>query len=495
MESYPSCVDVISPNTDILNMTSESLKDRVDRLKDAGVFAKYWVKNWGNVARIIKTRGPKELKSRAERFEWIKRARNPNRMLARFLAGRTGLYREATGYLMNQTGRTIGSYFDNYFTMPGKTILHEDLVPAEIFKGMGLNTWMAELMGILSPVISKELGEFFIDASENAGIPSDTCSLPKVTMGMVLTNQMPPPVAIVASNMPCDSGMSSYAVMQEKFNVPIFRLDTPYNFYNERAVDYFVGELKRLIAWLEIHTPGKMDWDRMREIICERNRAVEYEMELWDLLCAKPSPMAADPVFFSHLIYICTVPGDPAGTQTFKRIVELARNNMKMGRGALKNERYRVALWNPPTLSYPDMWNWAEQAYGTAMIMDMLTYNRQPLIDPSTPETILRGLCRVIMEGPMARHTRGPSDNFFSDLFHLYERFSLDMIWMAGHVGCKNTMALNGMFREKCRERDIPLLTINYDLADSRVVSPKEIRAQVEGFMETVMKAEKNPGF
>jgi hypothetical protein len=95
------------------------------------------------------------------------------------------------------------------------------------------------------------------------------------------------------------------------------------------------------------------------------------------------------------------------------------------------------------------------------------------------------------MEGPMARHTRGPSENFFNDLFHLYEQFSLDMIWMAGHIGCKNTMALNGIFREKCRERGIPLLIINYDLADTRVVSPAQVRRQAEEFMENVMKAER----
>jgi hypothetical protein len=100
---------------------------------------------------------------------------------------------------------------------------------------------------------------------------------------------------------------------------------------------------------------------------------------------------------------------------------------------------------------------------------------------------MLRDLARVIMQGPMARHTRGPAENFFSDLFFFYEYFDLDMIWMAGHIGCKNTQALNGMFREKCRDRGIPLLIIDYDLSDTRIVPPAQIRRQVEHFMETVM--------
>ena len=102
---------------------------------------------------------------------------------------------------------------------------------------------------------------------------------------------------------------------------------------------------------------------------------------------------------------------------------------------------------------------------------------------------MLRGLAQFMMQGPMAQHTRGPAENFFSDQFHFYEHFHLDMIWMAGHIGCKNTQALSGMFREKCRDRGIPLLIIDYDLSDTRIVSPEGIRTQVDQFTETVMKA------
>jgi hypothetical protein len=47
------------------------------------------------------------------------------------------------------------------------------------------------------------------------------------------------------------------------------------------------------------------------------------------------------------------------------------------------------------------------------------------------------------------------------------------------------------MFREKCRQRGIPLLVIDYDLSDTRVVPPAGIRRQVELFMETIARAER----
>ncbi|MEW5734630.1 MAG: 2-hydroxyacyl-CoA dehydratase family protein [Thermodesulfobacteriota bacterium] len=441
------------------------------------------------ISSIAARRGPMALVRRRRSFEWVRDQGKPREFLARFLAHRTGYQRRAVAYLLSRVARSMVEHLDAYFEHPERCVLHEDLVPAEIFTAMGLVPWMCEMLGIMVPLLNPDMGERAIDAAENAGTPPDVCSLPKVSMGLVLSGQMPKPVAVVSSNMPCDGGMTSYGVIRKAIGVPAFYLDVPFHFYSERAEDYFVEELKRLIAWLEETTPGRMDWDRLREVCEERNRAVEYEIALWDLAARKPAPLAAEPVYFSHLIFMCTYPGTPESTEVFRTMVDFAQKAVAKGEPALAEERYRAALWNPPTLSCADLWVWAEKRWGVAGIMDMLTYNRQPFIDTKSPESMLRGLARIIMQGPMARHTRGPQENFFNDLFHLYERFSLDMIWMAGHVGCKNTMALNGIFREKCRERDIPLLNIRYDLADRRIVSPPDVKAQVDSFMETVMKA------
>lgn len=458
------------------------------KLRDAAILGRYMLKNWAMVGRVAVSRGPFEMRRRLNRFAWLKAAANPNDLPLRFTKNRHGLFREAVAYLTSSAAENFIGTVDEHFRFPDRSVLHEDLVPSELFLGMGLIPWMAELLGIMVPLISAQLGQSYIDVAENYGIPADTCSLPKVTLGLALSDELPRPKVIVASNMPCDGGMSSYSIMEKIYGVPTFRLDIPYNFYNTRAEDYFVHELKRLIAWLEANTPGRMDWDRMKDVCEERNRTVELEAELWDLIARKPAPMVAEPVYFSHLLFVCAFPGRPRSTEVFRKIVEITKAIAASGKGALDNEQYRTVLWNPPTLSFADLWVWAEEKFGVANIMDMLTYNRQPYIDTQNPETMLKGLARIIMQGPMARHTRGPADNFFSDLFHIYERFNLDMIWMAGHIGCKNTMALNGIFREKCRERGIPLLIINYDLCDPRIVPPSDVKDQIERFMETVAK-------
>jgi benzoyl-CoA reductase/2-hydroxyglutaryl-CoA dehydratase subunit BcrC/BadD/HgdB len=462
--------------------------------RDLGVPLRYLAESAALMGAFGLRQGPLQMLRLLKRYPWLKVFARINRLHDRLTRGRRGPYREANGYVVAKIVECVTEMLDGLFSRPSETVLHEDLVPPEILLGMGLNPWMVEFLGIAIPIIEASGMEPYIDEAEVAGIPADVCSLPKSTVGVAVRGEMPQPVAMVTSNMPCDAGMAQYAVIERALQVPTYSLDVPYRFYDERAVSYFAGELHRMVAWLEEHTPGRMDWDRMREVCERRNQAVEYELELWELLRARPAPMAAEPVYLSHLMYGVARPGTQTAVDVFERVSRLARQNLDANRGALADERYRVALWNPPTMSFFDLFSWAERSYGVAMVMDMLTYNRHPFVDTTSPETMLRDLASIIMQGPMARHTRGPAENFFSDLFQLYEYFDLDIIWMAGHVGCKNTQALGGIFREQCRKRKIPLLHIDYDLSDTRIASAADIRRQVAQFMETVMGAERLDG-
>lgn len=459
--------------------------------RDRLVSASCRVSNWATIANLGRKLGPRGGLSRVRRHPWLRQLLRVNGLHGRLTRTRSGPYREANAILLKNVVATLTEMLEEVFLHPEHTVMHEDLVPPEILFGMGLNPWMAEFLGMILPMLDPHSCEGYVDRAEIEGIPSDLCSLPKATMGLVLRDEMPAPAAVIASNMPCDGGMAQYAILKRKLARPLFQLDVPYNFYDERAVDYFVGELTRMIAWLEQHTPGRMDWDRMREVCEERNRSTEAQLDLWDMLRARPAPLAAEPVYLASMVYAVVRSGTPRATRVFRAMRELAKRNLTQGKGALSTERHRVALWNPPTIMFLDVFAWAEQAYGVALLMDMLTFNRHSFIDTRTPDTMLRGLSRIVMQGPMARHTRGPAQNFFDDLFYMVEHFGLDMIWMAAHLGCKNTQALMGMFREKCRRRGIPLLAIDYDLLDPRVESQEGIRSQIERFMETVMREER----
>jgi len=451
--------------------------------------------DWLAKARLALHNGPVKTLLDLKRFPWMKTLISSDSLYNKFGKNRDGHYYEATLVVVSYVVHGFAKVLDDMFTGGDRLVIHEDMIPPEILRAMGLVPFMAELLGIALPIIEPHAVEEYIDCAESHGIPPDICSLPKSTMGLVLSGQFPEGIAIVSSNLPCDGGMSSYTVIEKKLGLPTIRLDIPHHFYNDRARSYFVEELRRMIKWLENNTPGKMDWDRLKTICEERNRMVDQELELWDIIKDRPSRLAAEPVYLSHLWGANVMPGHPESTRVFAKICDIARENRQKGKGALPDEKYRALLWNPPLIHFSDLFSWAETAYGVSLIIDSMSYNRrEPYIDTSSEETMLMGIGQNIMEGPMARHTRGPAQNYIDDIFQIVRRFDIDMLWVAGHVGCKNTAALNGMLREKCREQGLPMLIINYDLSDPRVVSREGIIEQVNHFMENIMKAKRIDG-
>ena len=458
-------------------------------LGDYLALTKYKTRNLMNIAAMAAKHGPIDMAGALMRYPWIWELLKVNRLMSRQSRNRSGNYRRALGEVFTTVVIGVIELLEGIFYRSDRMVLHEDMVPPEIFRAMGLAPWMPELLGILLPMLEPAAMEEYIDLAENEGVPPDICSLPKATMGMALSDRLPPALAAVSSNLPCDGGMSSYALIERQTKLPTFRLDIPFNFMNEKAVGYFAGELRAMIAWLEERTPGRMDWERLRDILEKRNRMAEYELEIWDMIRSRPAPLAAEAVYLSHLWAFNVMPGQESSVELFRKLRDLCADNLRKNVAAVPGEKHRALLWNPPTLHYLDLFVWAERRYGVSLIMDSMSYNRIPFIDTSSPDTMLEGLARTIMQGPMARHTRGPAENYFADLFQIVREFGIDMLWVAGHIGCKNTQALNGMLRERCREEGLPLLIIDYDLSDTRIVPAEGIKKQVDHFMENIMRS------
>ena len=457
--------------------------------RDFLVFSKYWLMCWLCIGKVVLRRGPIGFTRELLHYPWMLHLLRVTKLMRRLARGRHGGYLESICMAVYTVAALLAENLEEIFYHKDSLIITEEMVPPDIARAMGLNVWMLEVMGILLPMLSPEGTLKYIDEAENAGINPDACSLPKATVGMILKGHMPTGLAMVSSNMPCDAGMASYSYIEQEYGIPTYRLDVPHNFTDERAERLFAEDLKGMIAFLEKHTPGRMDWDRLKEICEGRNRMLELELELWDMIRLRPAPLAAEAVILSHMWHFNLWAGHKLSIRHYERLVELARRNLAEGVPAMENERFRAVLWNPPFPHFIDIFNRCERDFGVVLINDSMTYNHHTPIDTSTPDSMVRGLSTVIMQGPMVRHTRGPAQNYLDDIFRMVKQFDLDMVWVANHVGCKSGQAINGILREKCRAQRIPLLVLDYDLLDPRIVSQDGMMNQVEFFMENVMKA------
>ena len=460
-----------------------------DSVKDEWIRYKTWMQiNAFSGALVAKS--PIGAAQKLIQEPWMFDMLKSNSFFRTLSVGRTGRNMEASGAAYAYTVKALVDMMANAFNHPEKTVLIENMVPPEIPWAMGLNTFVVEAVARVLAMHNQHSVHKYIDVASNSGLPADSCGLNRTTTGTILMDALPKACAIYTSNMPCDAGMCSYATLQERTKLPIYRVDVPYNFREDQAIEAFVEDLKGAIKFFEQNTPGRMDWGRLKEI-CERyNEAMSYEIETWELLRNHPAPITGDAIWQAHYVLANAYPGSQMQLDCYKKINKLAKANVAESKPSFPNMRYRVGFWNPPTPAYPYIWNWLENSWGIGILMDMETYGYKELVDTTSNETILRSLAKRYMWGPMARHSRGPADNFFNDLWRMVDEYDLDFIIHAQHVGCKGSMGLTGLLREKCRQRGIKLCVMDYELMDTRVVSRQGMRDQINQFMVDVMKAE-----
>ena len=165
-------------------------------------FHKYRAINLMHIAKMAAKHGPFDMLRDLKRYPWIWDLLEVNSLLKRLVEGRSGNYRTAVAMVLGGVVDGIIELLEGIFYRSDHLILHEDLLPPEIFRAMGLQPFVPELLGILLPMLVPDTMQKYLDASESEGIPPDICSLPRATIGMAVKNVFPDALAIVSSNMP-----------------------------------------------------------------------------------------------------------------------------------------------------------------------------------------------------------------------------------------------------------------------------------------------------
>ena len=222
----------------------------------------------------------------------------------------------------------------------------------EIYTAMNLpwyNLTSTGFTGALSPTTLE--GE--IDGCERL-FGNDMCTVLRLAEYYIEEDLVPIPTAIIGMIHPCDGMTLLHQIIAANKNwgkVPMFAADPPY-WEDGRSIDYYAGEIKRMVSFLEEHTGHRLDMDRLREVIKESNKQYELWMEYNDLRRAVPCPHGfgiGQQAF--GVAASTTLVGDPKGTEWFKVLVADAEKLVLEKKGKAAKERIRlfwfdiVSLW------------------------------------------------------------------------------------------------------------------------------------------------------
>ncbi|MDY6833360.1 MAG: 2-hydroxyacyl-CoA dehydratase family protein [Chloroflexota bacterium] len=323
-----------------------------------------------------------------------------------------------------------------------------------------------------------------MDTARDAGIPEDLCSFDKAIIGSVMRETIPPPTMIVLSATPCQNAAITYQAVAELTGAPLWVSDSPYNLNQEGAMDYWVHQYQGLIGFLEQNSGKKMDYDRLREVLEESNRCVEYWLEGMELMKLKPTPWTGP--FGVGTFAGITMFGTPSATAAVKAVHDQIKDRVNRGETAIPEEKLRAIFFHLMPSWDQALVFWLGQQGVAIPFMVFDDYRVEP-VDTSTPESMVKGMARRALNTPMGKLGRGAFNEYINDMLYAIAEWKGDCVVICAHPGCKWMTGGYSLIKDACHKRDIPLLVYDIDLADPRITSAEESRSILSDFVATIV--------
>jgi hypothetical protein len=359
----------------------------------------------------------------------------------------------------------------------------------ELFHAMDLPWYMLMETPFLAASAPYLLSD--IEGAESMGIGTDLCTAIRLPIYYIENGLMPVPTAVLGLLYPCDGAPMLHQVIEHNSawkDVPIYCCDPPYT-SDERAVEYFADELRRMADFLQTHTGKTLDMEKLVRVCEESNQSYALWQEYNELRRSVPCPHGwalGGPQAFA--ISQCFVAGDPRCTSWFQQLLRCGELRIREGKGASEKEGWkeRIRLFWFDIMPYGwifELMPWLEDEWGAVIVMDMFANFPYTMIDTSSEKTIFHDLAkRNLLDAPMIRQARGTAQNFSSDIRRIVKDYRIDCVIWPGHMGHKDGAATVGIMRETCRELAVPFLHIGLDLFDRRYTSPPEVRDKVSQY-------------
>ncbi len=377
-----------------------------------------------------------------------------------------------------------------------KVVLFDEMTMGQIMAGF------PDLLGIpyqLLPVfLVSEIDQLtcvpYIDAVESFGLPADACPVPSSECGALVLDALPHMgKCFISSSMPCDGSVMASSYMSRRFpNLPVFHLAFPVRYEYEETVPDAAEDIKACIRFIEEQTGAKWDWDAYFTAMKRFNVETSYELQKWEVNRTR-NPQLIGPCYelFRKWNYEMDGGNDPRVIKTCKKVNRLMlkayERREEPWRGKMK---YRGIVWSCPAHYYANFSNWLANCWGVDILVEMESLNFTRPLETEDKEKALQDLARLYERMVMRRHTNGGYQNVVDELWKQCELWDIDIIIMYQNVACKNMSTLQGILDEQARERGYHMIWLEHDLMDPRTVSRKTMRAKVNEYMRTVMRAE-----
>ena len=346
----------------------------------------------------------------------------------------------------------------------------------------------------LQLAIRKKALEYLLKAEE-MGYSTDNCGYVKADMAFYLEGaetaqgtRIPKPSLILNNFVGCNTYIKWFEHLAHFTQAPLFTLDIPFlrgEEPDEGQVQYVAAQLKELIPLLEKVSGRRFDIDRLREITALSARAEELWAAVKDSAKNAPSPYEAffDATTMMGPLYVYR--GMPEGVHFFEETLREMQEKIKLGVGAVPQERFRVVVEAPPPYPYFKAFRDLFSAWGACSVAS--TYSCVGGIwefgfrhDPKDP---LGSIARHMLVHNICNRTYLQR---YEQILRYVREWKADALIIHSVKSCRLFSAGHGDMREFFTQKGIPTLYVESDLEDPRYYSHAQMRNRFDAFFEAL---------
>lgn len=375
-----------------------------------------------------------------------------------------------------------------------KIVLVDEIIPHEVMAGFpNLKTMPLQTMPIfLASMVDQMITPPYLEETESFGVPADVCPLPSAEAGVAIVDDYPKMgCCMISTNMPCDGSVMNSSFLDRRINLPTHCFNIPLRYNGEDVQEYAVDEVKELIRFIEEQTGEKFDWDAFFDAAKTFNKQLDYELQKWDVN-KTPYPQLTGASFWLYRIYYFNLGAgiDKRFLKTDEKVNKIMLKAYENKTPCSKEMRHRTVVWSCPANYYTNFAAWLENCWGMNVVMDMETMISYQKFNTEDKDEALKDLAKTYQRSIMRKHTKGGYRNVVDELWRIVEEYNADTVIMYDQISCKGMDGLVGIFDDQARERNVNFIWVKQDLMDPRTISRRDMREQVNKYMQTVLQEE-----
>jgi hypothetical protein len=326
-----------------------------------------------------------------------------------------------------------------------------------------------------------------METGEDKALPHGAalCAMNKIRVGAIEKGIIPVPDLLLASSFYCDQGGQTDEWLREVYGIPWVVLDNvmdsawdEFPTLNPERLSYMAAEIEN--AWTEAaeilgQKPDEEDWGEYAELY---SRFVAGIAETNSAMRADPPPVSQSNLQLVRFLRNATsYDRFPDALEAIERLVPELEERVKSGKGPLPKGSPRVTSFLIPQRDHA-VAHLIEQA-GIAIPVTFLSYDAYTgMLDP-TYATVAEKSARTEL-------SRGLYHSTAAILYwtrKAVEDFDLDGVLWSQPIHCR-PMASSGFILKKAIEEEfgIPVLILEVDWYDNRVISGETMRTKIETF-------------